>query len=217
MYLDVKNIDFSFKDQTILNDASFSMKKGEIVALLGPSGSGKSTFLRVLSGLSTVDKGQILIHQEDITYLAPEKRQVGMVFQDYALFPHMTVKDNILFGIEHLKKDDRYKRLHQMMQLTNLVDKCQKYPHQLSGGERQRVALARSLAASPDLLLLDEPFSNLDTELRAGIRLELRDILRSLNMTCLFVTHDIEDARAIADRVFTIENKTFKKMKNVYT
>lgn len=217
MYLEVKDLNFSFHDQTILKDASFSMKKGEIVALLGPSGSGKSTFLRVLSGLASAHKGQLLIHGEDMSNLPPEKRHIGMVFQDYALFPHMSVKQNIVFGIEHLKKDDKYSQLHKMLHLTNLVDKCHKYPHQLSGGERQRVALARSLAASPDLLLLDEPFSNLDTELKAGIRLELKEILVSLKMTCLFVTHDIEDARAIADSVYTIENYQIKKIKNVYT
>lgn len=206
MYLEVKDLDFSYKDETILKKASFSMNKGEIVALLGPSGSGKSTFLRVLSGLSAVDKGKVYIHGEDITFLPPEHRHIGMVFQDYALFPHMSVKQNILFGIDHLKKDDKYSQLHKMLKLTNLIDKCYKYPHQLSGGERQRVALARSLAASPDLLLLDEPFSNLDTELKEGIRLELKEILTSLETTCLFVTHDIEDACAIADRVYTIKN-----------
>jgi len=217
MYLQVKNLDFSFKDQDILKKANFQMKKGEIVALLGPSGSGKSTFLRVLSGLAQSKEGQILIHEEDISFLAPERRNIGMVFQDYALFPHMSVKQNIRFGIEHLNKDDRYKKMHEMLNLTNLMDKCHKYPHQLSGGERQRVALARSLAASPDLLLLDEPFSNLDTELKAGIRLELKAILRALNTTCLFVTHDIEDAITIADSVYKIENHQIKKIENVYT
>src|SRR6056297_2105683 len=206
MYLEVKDLDFSFKDQSILKKANFQMNKGEISALLGPSGSGKSTFLRILSGLSQSKKGQIFIHEEEISFLAPEHRNIGMVFQDYALFPHMSVKENILFGIEDLKKEDKYKKLHEMLKLTNLVDKCHKYPHQLSGGERQRVALARSLAASPDLLLLDEPFSNLDTELKAGIRLELKGILQALHTTCLFVTHDIEDAMAIADSVYTIEN-----------
>lgn len=214
MYLEVKDIDFSFKDETILKEASFSMKKGEIVALLGPSGSGKSTFLRVLTGLAHISRGQLFIHDEEITKLPPEKRHIGMVFQDYALFPHMSVKQNIMFGIEHLKKDDRYLQLHKMLKLTNLTDKCHKYPHQLSGGEAQRVALARSLAASPDLLLLDEPFSNLDTELKAGIRLELKEILSSLDTTCLFVTHDIEDTRAIADSVYTIENYKIKKIEN---
>lgn len=216
MYLEIKGLDFSFHDQSVLKDASFQMDKGDIVALLGPSGSGKSTFLRILSGLAKCQEGQILIHEEDITFLPPEKRNVGMVFQDYALFPHMNVKDNILFGIEHLPREDMYKKLHEMLQLTNLVDKCNKYPHQLSGGEKQRVALARSLAQNPDLLLLDEPFSNLDTELKAGIREELKTIFRTLNTTCLFVTHDIEDAMAIADSVYTIQDYKIKKVKNVY-
>lgn len=203
--VEVQNLtySYSYKDMPIISDVSFSMDEGEIVGVLGPSGSGKSTLLRLLSGLEIPTKGSILIADKIVAskkqFIQPENRGVGMVFQDYALFPHMTVKENILFGLNRLPRKERKPRLKEMLELVHMESFENRYPHELSGGQQQRVALARALAPKPNVLLMDEPFSNLDQDLKGSIREELRMILKTANMTCIIVTHDRNDVDAICD------------------
>lgn len=211
MYVDIRNLYFAYDKTTpLIDNVSLTVKKGDIVALIGDSGSGKSTLLRLISGLEVPASGEILLNQKTIynknTFVKPEHRSVGMVFQDYALFPHMKVDKNIRFGISKLPKKDQDNIIDAVLHLVNLPHKKHSYPHTLSGGEQQRVALARSLATHPDLLLLDEPFSNLDARLKTQVRQDLKTILNKADTTCILVTHDIEDARAIADVVYHIEN-----------
>ncbi len=189
---------------SVIDNFTFSMKKGEIVGVLGESGSGKSTLLRLIAGLETPSEGKIRISDrtvvDDQSFVPPEQRGVGMVFQDYALFPHLTVAKNIEFGLHRLPRSERQARVREMIDLVQLTGLEQRYPHELSGGQQQRVALARALAPKPALLLMDEPFSNLDADLKASIREELRHILKKAEMTCLFVSHDQQDVDAICDR-----------------
>jgi iron(III) transport system ATP-binding protein len=211
MYVEINSLCFAYdKNTSLLDKVSLTVKKGDIVALIGDSGSGKSTLLRLISGLEMPTSGEIKINQKTIynknTFVKPEHRSVGMVFQDYALFPHMKVDKNIRFGISQLPKGDQDKITDAVLNLVNLPHKKHNYPHNLSGGEQQRIALARSLATHPDLLLLDEPFSNLDARLKTQVRQDLKVILKKADTTCILVTHDIEDAKAIADLVYDIEN-----------
>ena len=187
--------------------ASFALPAGDIGVLIGPSGCGKTTLLRAIAGLERLAQGRIAIGAETLadaahgTHLAPEARRIGMVFQDYALFPHLSVARNVGFGIAHLARDERTQRVQEVLDLVGLADAAQRAPHQLSGGQQQRVALARALAPRPRLLLLDEPFSNLDVELRERLAQELRAILKSSATTALFVTHDQQEAFAVGDRI----------------
>jgi len=189
-----------------LGPFSLSVKKGELVAVLGPSGSGKTTLLRLIAGFERPNEGSIVIDGHvvaDMTHwVEPEDRGVGMVFQDYALFPHLTVAQNIAFG---LNKGDSCARVSELLKLVGLDGFAGRYPHELSGGEQQRVALARSLATNPKVLLLDEPFSNLDADLRPKMRAELKLLLQRLNCTTIFVTHDQEEAFELADRVAVLK------------
>lgn len=202
---------YAKNQEPVINQFSFKMNKGEIVGIAGGSGSGKSTLLRLVAGLEVPESGSILIGQcvmvSGLFCMDVEKRGVGMVFQDYALFPHLSVADNVAFGLHKLPKAERRVRLKEMLELVKLTDFAKRYPHELSGGQQQRVALARALAPKPSILLLDEPFSNLDAELKASIRTELREILRAANMTCLFVSHDPEDIEAICDRSIRVGNQ----------
>ena len=210
MYVVIEGLDFSYvpKEQ-VLKDVSFSMEEGAIVAILGSSGSGKSTLLRLLSGLEIPSQGRIEINERTLcsatSFVTCENRSVGMVFQDYALFPHMTVEKNIAFGLKKLDKSLRAQRITDMLELVNMEEKRHSYPHELSGGQQQRIALARALAPSPSILLLDEPFSNLDADLKLKIRQELRAIMNMTNMTAIFVSHDYDDAKDIADRIVYLE------------
>ncbi len=211
MFVQIENLDFGYtKSSPVLQNVSFSMEEGEIVAILGSSGSGKSTLLRLISGLETPKKGRIEINQEELcnarTFIECEKRNVGMVFQDYALFPHMDVAQNIAFGLKGKNKAAKQKRIDEMLELISMQPRKHAYPHELSGGQQQRIALARALAPSPDILLLDEPFSNLDADLKMQIRHDLRAIMKLTNMTAIFVTHDYDDAQDIADRIVYLEN-----------
>ncbi len=181
------------------------LEEGQIGCLLGPSGCGKSTVLRCVAGLEAIDGGEIRLHGSVVSRpghsLAPEARRVGVVFQDYALFPHLTVAGNVAFGLRSLEPRARHRRVAELLQVVGLESSGEKYPHELSGGQKQRVALARALAPRPQLLLLDEPFSNLDVEMRERLSLEVRSILKALGTTALLVTHDQHEAFAMADVV----------------
>ena len=212
MFVSIENLSFSYPNTkaTALDNFSLQIEKGEVISILGRSGSGKSTVLRLLAGLEKPAGGKIAIQDQVLVdekhFIQPEKRGIGMVFQDYALFPHLTVAENILFGLFRLKRAAKQKRLQEVLELVELQGYAKRYPHQLSGGQQQRVAIARALAPNPYLLLLDEPFSNLDAELQEKIRKELRDILKKANITSIFVTHDEKDAHILADRIVKIKN-----------
>ncbi|MFG1479010.1 ABC transporter ATP-binding protein [Xanthobacter sp. V4C-4] len=182
-------------------DAAFEVRHGEIFTLIGPSGCGKSTLLRMIAGFETPDTGVIRLEGRDITTTAPEHRRIGIVFQDYALFPHLSVIDNVAFALRGRPKAERREQALQFLAKVRLDGVADRFPDQLSGGQQQRVALARSLAGMPRLILLDEPFSNLDAALRVSTRREIRDILRENGVGAVFVTHDQEEALSFADRV----------------
>ena len=189
----------------VVESVSLSLAAGDIGVLLGPSGSGKTTLLRAVAGLEPLTHGSIRLGERVLSTasltLAPEQRRMGMVFQDYALFPHLSVSENVAFGLNALSRSAQRARVAEMLQLVGLAEQAARYPHQLSGGQQQRVALARALAPKPQLLLLDEPFSNLDVHLREHLAQELRQILKTANTTALLVTHDQLEAFAIGDRV----------------
>lgn len=189
----------------IVHALSFSLARGDIGCLLGPSGCGKTTVLRAIAGFEPLLAGRITLGGREISSAGvtapPETRQVGVVFQDYALFPHLSVADNIAFGLRKLAKPQRMQRVRALLTLVGLSAQGDKYPHELSGGQQQRVALARALAPKPDLLLLDEPFSNLDVDLRERLAAEVRDILKASGTTAVLVTHDQHEAFAIADQI----------------
>ncbi len=186
-------------------DLNLSLYKGEILAMLGPSGCGKTTMLRMIAGFETADAGRITIAGRDVagprSNVEPEKRNVGFVFQDYALFPHLDVMQNVMFGLSGMSRQQRRKRAKEIIEVVGLNIFSRRYPHQLSGGQQQRVALARALAPAPELILLDEPFSNLDAALRGSTREEVRRILKRTGTTALLVTHDQEEALTFADRL----------------
>ncbi|WP_249977141.1 ABC transporter ATP-binding protein [Vreelandella olivaria] len=201
--LEVKRLSKRFDDALAVDDVNLKVKRGEIFALLGGSGSGKSTLLRMLAGFETPSEGRILLSGENITNVPPHKRPINMMFQSYALFPHMTVAQNIAFGLKQdkLPKADIESRVAQMLKLVHMERFARRKPHQLSGGQRQRVALARSLAKRPKLLLLDEPMGALDKKLRTEMQLEVVEIIEQVGVTCIMVTHDQEEAMTMADRV----------------
>ena len=188
-----------------VQDISFAAREGEILCLLGPSGCGKTTILRAIAGFEPVRSGQLFLSGQLVSspdVMAPtENRRVGMVFQEYALFPHLRVQDNISFGLRHLARDERAARVQEMLRLTGLEGFERRYPHELSGGQQQRVALARALVQHPVVLLLDEPFSNLDPDMAGRMRQELHDLLRRTKTTTVLVTHDHDEAFAMADRI----------------
>ncbi len=184
---------------------SLSLGEGELMALLGPSGCGKTTTLRMIGGFETPDEGRITLAGRDITHLPPEARGIGFVFQDYALFPHLDVLENVSFGLRGLGRKQAETRAREMLALVGLSDLERRRPHQLSGGQQQRVALARSLAVAPKLILLDEPFSNLDAKMRVETRQEVRKLLKSSASAGILVTHDQEEALALADRIAVME------------
>ncbi|MGE5199935.1 MAG: ABC transporter ATP-binding protein, partial [Rhodospirillaceae bacterium] len=201
----VENLHLAYGDNPILEGVDMRLERGEVVSLLGPSGSGKTTLLRAVAGFIPVAAGTIEIDGLVVSgpnfTAAPEKRGVGLVFQDYALFPHLRVDENVAFGLRHLGAAERRARVDEMLGLVGLAREAARYPHELSGGQQQRVALARALAPRPALLLMDEPFSSLDVELRARLGTEVRQILKTSGTTAILVTHDQQEAFAIADRV----------------
>jgi iron(III) transport system ATP-binding protein len=192
-----------------VRDARLCVERGEVVALLGPSGCGKTTLLRLIAGFETPDEGTIELHGIAVAgagaWVPPERRRVGMVFQDYALFPHLTVAENVGFG---LSRRERFSRVPRLLALVDLGGLGERYPHELSGGQQQRVALARALAPEPELVLLDEPWSNVDPELRGELREELSHVLRPLDVTVVLVTHDREEAFSLADRIALMREGT---------
>ena len=189
-----------------LNDCNFSLEKGEICAIVGESGSGKTTLLRLIAGLERPTNGCIKINGQlvssDSQITPPQKRQIGMVFQDYALFPHMTVKQNIGFGLKNPSNNE----IHDLLNLIKMNSYADAYPSELSGGQEQRVAIARTLALKPNLLLLDEPFSNLDVGLKSDLRKEIQSISKELNTSLIFITHDLYDAIEIADKIIFLKD-----------
>lgn len=191
--------------KTVVNDLSLSLNQGHIGCLLGSSGCGKTTVLRSIAGFEPLQTGSIDLGNTCLStpeqIVLPEHRNVGMMFQDYALFPHLTVAQNIAFGLRKAEKNYRRQRVEEMLQLVDLPAHAKRYPHELSGGQQQRVALARALAPEPSLLLLDEPFSNLDIDTRERLAFEVRDILKTAGLTALLVTHNQAEAFAIADRI----------------
>ena len=205
-FLEVNDVSFAYPDGSkVCAGLSFGVEEGEIGCLLGPSGCGKTTVLRLIAGFERPSKGAISIRGKTLadagSSIPPEQRRIGLVFQDYALFPHLTIAKNVAFGLRHLSTTEAAAQTREMLALVRLNGEAAKYPHEISGGQRQRVALARALAPRPDLLLLDEPFSNLDIELREKLGLEVRALLRQLATPALLVTHDQHEAFSIADKI----------------
>ena len=202
-YLTLSNVSKQFGDTYAVHDFNLDVEKGEFVSFLGPSGCGKTTTLRMVAGFESPTNGTIKLDGNDITNKPPNQRNMGMIFQSYALFPNMTVAQNIAFGlrVRKMSKSEIDDRVKEMVSLVNLEKHVNKYPFQLSGGQQQRVSLARALAIRPDVLLLDEPLSALDAKIRVSLRAQIRDIQRKLGITAIFVTHDQEEALSISDRI----------------
>ena len=202
-FVSVQKLQKSYAGSPVFENIDCQIERGEFVTLLGPSGCGKSTLLRCIAGLTPVDSGRILLDGHDIVPVSPQKRGIGMVFQSYALFPNMTVEQNVAFGLrmQKVKADESQARVREVLDLVELGSFTGRYPHQLSGGQCQRVALARSLVTRPRLLLLDEPLSALDARIRKHLREQIRAIQRELGLTTIFVTHDQEEALTMSDRI----------------
>jgi len=207
--ISVTHVSKSFGTTPVLADVTLEVAPSEVVALLGPSGCGKTTLLRILAGLERPDCGEVhlagALMASRTSHIPPEKRNIGLVFQDFALFPHLTVQDNVAFGLAHLSRPSRPAIVDEALSRFDLTAFARRYPHELSGGQQQRVALARALAPEPRVLLMDEPFSNLDTSLRRRLRVELRQTLRHIGIATIFVTHDQDEALSLADRVAVLD------------
>ncbi|MGB1042380.1 MAG: ABC transporter ATP-binding protein [Tenacibaculum sp.] len=206
--LQIKNLKKTFGKVIALQEVNFSLDEGNILAIVGESGSGKTTLIRLIAGLENLDNGSILLKEKEVAsetvFVNPQDRKIGMVFQDYALFPHLTIYENITYGITD--NESKKERVEEVLELVGLSGVEKRYPHELSGGQQQRIALARALAPKPSLLLLDEPFSNLDVILRKQLRQDIVTILKETNTTAIFVTHDIKDAIAISDDMLVLQN-----------
>ena len=223
MYLEVSQLQVQYPNRPTpaVDGVSFGLHAGDIGVLIGPSGCGKTTLLRAVAGLERASSGEIKLAKSLVSsvnaFVPAESRRIGMVFQDYALFPHLDVAHNVAFGIHHLPKAERMARVTEVLELVDLPDTAKRYPHELSGGQQQRVALARALAPKPQLLLLDEPFSNLDIDLRERLAHELRAILKKANATALFVTHDQLEAFAIGDVIGVMHEGKLHQWADAYT
>jgi iron(III) transport system ATP-binding protein len=220
MLLEVCNLRHAYDDYEVVRGLSFTLPRGAIGCLLGPSGCGKTTVLRCIAGFEPVQEGEIRLSGRVVSRpgdtLPPEKRRIGMVFQDYALFPHLRIADNITFGLRAAPPAERASRLAELAGLVGLASVLHKYPHEVSGGQQQRVALARALAPRPELLLLDEPFSNLDVELRERLSPEVRDIIRASGATAILVTHDQHEAFAMADEIGILQGGRIQQWDTAY-
>lgn len=206
--LTFKNVSFSFGNTRTIDDFFLEVKSGSFTTLLGPSGCGKTTLLKIVSGFLTPDSGSILIDGADCTFVPPEKRQIGMVFQDYALFPHMTVQKNLLYGLEiknKNSKEENFAKIHKTARILGIANLLERFPHELSGGQQQRVALGRALVLEPKILLMDEPLSSLDAKLRTQVREELKDVQSQIGITTLYVTHDQEEALSLSDTIAVLK------------
>jgi iron(III) transport system ATP-binding protein len=212
--VEAQNVAMSYGSNIVLRDVNLKIDPGEFFALLGPSGSGKSTLLRLIAGFNHADAGRLLIDGADISRVPPWLRNVGMVFQNYALWPHMTVRENVSFGLEErrLPHDEIARKVEAALALVDLADYARRRPSELSGGQQQRVALARTIAIEPQVLLLDEPLSNLDAKLRVQMRKELRSLQRKLGITTIFVTHDQEEAMTTADRIAVMHHGVIQQV-----
>ena len=208
--LNVNNLSVGYGGEAVVKNINFALSHGDIGCLLGPSGCGKSTILRALAGFLPISQGVISLQSQAISQpgrsVPPEKRKIGMVFQDYALFPHLSIADNVGFGLKSLSKSERQQKVAELLKLVHLQDLADNFPHELSGGQQQRVALARALAPEPTLILLDEPFSNLDTDLRRRLSLDVREILKTLGISAILVTHDQQEAFAMCDQVAVLRD-----------
>jgi iron(III) transport system ATP-binding protein len=205
--IDIKGVNLSYGATHVLKDIDLSIRPGELFAFLGPSGCGKTTLLRLIAGFAQAQTGQVLLDGKDVAALPPWKRDVGMVFQSYALWPHMTVAQNVAFGLEERRRPraEVTAKVAKALELVGLSGYAQRRPSQLSGGQQQRVALARTIAIEPKVLLLDEPLSNLDARMRVSVRRDLRELQQRLGLTTIFVTHDQEEANTICDRIAVME------------
>lgn len=213
-YLDLNDVSKNFNNVVAVDNFNLHIQKGQLVSFLGPSGCGKTTTLRMIAGFETPDSGTIILDDEDISRIPPNKRGIGMVFQAYALFPNMTIKDNVMFGLkmQHKSKEEMSSMADKVLDLVRLTNTAKRYPHQLSGGQQQRIALARALAIQPRVLLLDEPLSALDAEVRVVLRGEIRRIQSSLGITTVYVTHDQEEALSISDLVVVMNNGVIEQV-----
>lgn len=213
-YIEFKNINKSFGENHVLKNINLEVEKGELLTLLGPSGCGKSTLLRCLAGLEGVQEGAILLEEQDITHMDARLRQIGMVFQQYSLFPNMTVFQNLAFGlkIKKLPKEEIKKEVEEALEMVGLLEKADAYPGQLSGGQQQRVALARAIITKPKVLLLDEPLSAIDAKLRKSLQTEIRKIQRELQITTIFVTHDQDEAMVMSDRICLLNSGRIEQL-----
>lgn len=228
--LNIQNLSCSYQKTAVLEALDLTLNDNEIVCLLGESGCGKTTLLRAVAGLQTELSGLICINQKilnnDSTYVPPELRKIGLIFQDYALFPHLNVFDNVAFSLDKLSHKDKKQRVQEVLALVQLADFSERFPHQLSGGQQQRIAIARALAYQPDLMLLDEPFSNLDQHVRFQLIHEIRQLFKQRKMSALFVTHSKEEGFAFADRIALMQagkiiqidtaQKLYRKPKSAY-
>ena len=218
--LSLSQVDCGYNNETIVHGINLAISQGEIISFLGPSGSGKTTILRALAGFDPLINGEISLQNKIISKkgftLAPEHRHIGLVFQDYALFPHLNVHDNISFGLKNKTKNEKTLQVNELLTMVNLQGTSEKYPHELSGGQQQRVALARALATDPQILLMDEPFSNLDTDLRKRLSAEVCEMLKKRNITGILVTHDQDEAFAISDRIAVLKDGVLQQWDTPY-
>jgi len=218
--LELRRVEQAYGEHVVVRDVSFELERGSIGCILGPSGCGKTTLLRGIAGFEPVTAGEILIDGAVVTrpdfQLAPEQRRTGMVFQDYALFPHLDIGDNLRFGLRGMPKREAESRVAELAELVGIAGSLHRYPHELSGGQQQRTALARALAPRPELILLDEPFSNLDVDLRERLSLELRDIIKASGATAVLVTHNQHEAFAIADEVGILHQGRIQQWDSAY-
>lgn len=218
--ISLHQVDGGYDHQIIVQDINLAVNRGEIISLLGPSGSGKTTILRALAGFDPIFNGEISLRNQVISKkgftLAPEHRKIGMVFQDYALFPHLSVFENIAFGLKGKSRQEKQSQVNELLTMVNLLDTAQRYPHELSGGQQQRIALARALATRPEILLMDEPFSNLDIELRRRLSAQVCAELRQRNITCILVTHDQDEAFAVSDSIAVLKAGVLQQWNTPY-
>lgn len=217
-FLVIENINKKYSSKKVLEDISFNVSKGEFLSLLGPSGCGKTTMLRLLIGIETPTSGKIYKNGVDITYLEPKDRNIGIVFQNYSLFPNMDVYHNISYALRsrHLSNEEIDKKVKDIIDAVDLKEHIYKKPRQLSGGQQQRVAIARTLVLNPDIILFDEPMSALDAEIKITLRSQLKDIQKKMGITMIYVTHDQEEAFALSDRVMVINDSRIAQLDTPY-